>query len=238
MKIVCFLFLMVSSWSNYAQTFWTGSLTTFTKEAHADWTIEENQDRITENIWITRQNQWSIFNIAQFDISSPIVCSSGHPNDTQWAWGNISDGVQNLTFDLFLGSDFVDCEFGTNGVNLIGKEAVLHLISDDIYMDIKFLSWTTNGGGGFSYERSTDQNLSSRRFEHNNDIKLLPNPSSELIQVFGLRERERYIIYNILGAEIKSGTIANKEKFFINDLKNGLYFLTLAHQSTVKFIKE
>ncbi len=32
---------------------------------------------------------------------------------------------------------------------------VLHLITDDIYIDIKFLSWTSGGNGGFSYERST-----------------------------------------------------------------------------------
>jgi hypothetical protein len=38
---------------------------------------------------------------------------------------------------------------------MIGKDAVLHLIADDIYLDIKFLSWTAGGGGGFSYERST-----------------------------------------------------------------------------------
>jgi hypothetical protein len=32
---------------------------------------------------------------------------------------------------------------------------VLHLKTDDIYLDIKFLSWSERSGGGFSYERST-----------------------------------------------------------------------------------
>src|SRR6185436_13721731 len=38
-----------------------------------------------------------------------------------------------------------------------GVAAVLHLKTDDIYLDIKFTSWssTSINGGGFSYERSS-----------------------------------------------------------------------------------
>ncbi|NDB79344.1 hypothetical protein EB155_05705 [archaeon] len=36
------------------------------------------------------------------------------------------------------------------------RDLILHLIDDNIYLDIKFDSWTSNGqGGGFSYSRST-----------------------------------------------------------------------------------
>ena len=32
----------------------------------------------------------------------------------------------------------------------------MHLVQDQIYLNVKFLSWTSSGGGGgFSYERST-----------------------------------------------------------------------------------
>ena len=34
---------------------------TFEKENYADWTLAENQDRITDNVWITRKNNQSIF---------------------------------------------------------------------------------------------------------------------------------------------------------------------------------
>ena len=37
----------------------------FTKPDSADWTLEENQDRITDNVWITRKDIQSLFNIAQ-----------------------------------------------------------------------------------------------------------------------------------------------------------------------------
>jgi hypothetical protein len=39
---------------------------------------------------------------------------------------------------------------------MVGQDAVLHLISENIYLSIKFTSWTSGAnGGGFSYERST-----------------------------------------------------------------------------------
>lgn len=226
-----------------AQTEWTGPMITFTKADMADWTLEVNQDRITNNVWITRQDQWSIFNIAQGDIFGATNCSEGQPNDTEWAFGTIADGVQNLTFGTFLSDTFVNCNFGSNGVNLVGQDAVLHLITDDIYIDIKFLSWTSggvngSGGGGFSYERSTDQSLSTNEFELENSIKLFPNPSSEFIEISGLTENEKYSIYNILGSEIENGIISNNEQIDIRNFAKGLFFLKFKNGTTIKFLKE
>lgn len=111
-----------------AQTEWTGPKITFTKADGSDWTLEANQDRITNNVWITRQNQWGIFNIAQGDISSSTSCteSPGQPYDTEWAFGTIANGVNTLTFDDFLGGNFTDCGPGGKGVNPVGMDAVLH----------------------------------------------------------------------------------------------------------------
>ena len=55
---------------------------------------------------------------------------------------------------------------------MVGKNYVIHLITDDIYIDLKILSWSSgqNGGGGFSYERSTNQNLS---IHSNNNTPIL-----------------------------------------------------------------
>jgi hypothetical protein len=36
----------------------------------------------------------------------------------------------------------------------VGKDLVMHLIDDDIYLNIKFTSWSVGKKGGFSYERS------------------------------------------------------------------------------------
>jgi hypothetical protein len=109
------------------------------------------------------------------------------------------------------------------------------------------LSWSNNfrgddglpsGAGGFSYERSTDQSLNTSEFELNNHITLFPNPSSEFIQINGLTTKERYKIYNILGAEVERGNISNQEEIDIKTFTSGLYFLKFENGNTLKFIKQ
>ena len=54
----------------------------FTKPDSADWTLPENQDRITDSVWITRKDIQSLFNIAQEDGFSD---TSNSPMSTLWA---------------------------------------------------------------------------------------------------------------------------------------------------------
>ena len=127
---------------------WTGATITFTKDDGTDPTLEENQDRITDNVWITRAtNGGQIFNIKVEDSST----KSDSPSDTEWAVGT-SSNIANLQFLPF--RDAVTPK------NVVGQDLVLHLITDDIYIDIKFTAWSQggqNGGrGGFAYERSTE----------------------------------------------------------------------------------
>ena len=124
---------------------WTGEALTFTKDNGADPTQEANQDRITDNVWITRGNGGGqIYNAAVESDAS----KSTSPEDTEWALGTTAN-IENLTFDAF--RDIVRPQ------DVVGKDLVLHLISDDIYIDIQFTSWSqgSNSGGGFSYTRST-----------------------------------------------------------------------------------
>ncbi len=127
-----------------SQTVWDGPPIIFTRPDEADWTLEKNQDRITDIVWITRKNTLGIFNIAT---ESGYTDSS--PADTEWAYGS-ADDWPDLTFQTWV-------EWAKfNPPATIGQEAVVHLISQDIYIDITFLSWTCcANGGGFSYERST-----------------------------------------------------------------------------------
>ena len=148
------LLLLILPFISQAQTIWTGPMTTFTKSNDADWTLEANQDRITDNVWITRANNQSIFNISDNTDTSSGSCIGSSPHDTEWAFGTIADGINTLTFDTFLGDSFADCGPPT----VVNQNAVLHLITDDIYIDIKFVFWTSGGnGGGFSYMRSTPE---------------------------------------------------------------------------------
>ena len=214
-----------------AQTEWTGPLTTFTKADGADWTLEANQDRITNNVWITRANNKGVFNI----VTEADYTRFSSPADTEWAIGTIADGVGSLTFDNWEDTSV------SNPPSLVNQDMVVHLITDDIYIDIKFLSWASGdsgGQGGFSYERSTDQSLSTNEFELENSIKLFPNPSSEFIEISGLTENEKYSIYNILGSEIENGIISNNEQIDIRNIAKGLFFLKFKNGTTIKFLKE
>ena len=116
---------------------------TFTKEDYADWTLLENQDRITDSVWITRANTEGIFNIAT---ESDYNWNS--PNDTEWSYGFTAD-LEPSDYTYWV--DAVD----ESPPDMVGQPMSVHLISDDLYLDILFHSWTSGGnGGGFSYTRT------------------------------------------------------------------------------------
>jgi hypothetical protein len=123
---------------------WSGREHYFEKEDYADWTLAENQDRITDQVWITRKDSQGIFNIAQEEGYQTFHS----PQDTEWATGNAADWA-GLTFQTW--------QAWTEGYppGTVGIDAVVHLISEDIYVDIRFESWTSaNMGGGFAYYRA------------------------------------------------------------------------------------
>ncbi len=125
-------------------TLWKGSNTTFTKTDGADPSKAENQDRLTANVWITRGNGGGqIYNAAKENGSSKTTSPTG----TKWAVGSI-DQVSSLSF-----KDFRTAV--SKPKNVIGKNLVMHLVSDNIYVSVKFTSWSSGKAGGFAYERST-----------------------------------------------------------------------------------
>lgn len=229
------IFILTTTQSE-GQTVWTGPTTTFTKVDFADWTLEANQDRITDNVWITRQNFRGLFNIAiESAAGSTYVPDNPAPSDTEWAYGTTAN-YSSLAYQNMSGL------IGENFSTVVndGQDLVVHLITDDIYIDLKFISWTSGAenGGGFSYMRSTNQSLSADEFGQDKGIRLLPNPSSDFIQVYGLIKTENYRIYNVVGLEIKSGTTFNNQEIDIKSLVNGIYFLKFDNGNTIKFLKE
>ena len=132
-------------------TIWTGAPLTFTKTDNADPTQESNQDRITDNVWLTRGNSGGqIFNAAVESSSA----KNSSPEGTLWALGT-TDEIENLTFSTF--REVVRTQSNRILDNL-DTDFVLHLVEDDIYLDIRFTSWTSGktNGGGFTYVRSTE----------------------------------------------------------------------------------
>ena len=66
----------------------------FEKADYADWTLAENQDRISEEVWLTRGNYGWLFN-AYYE--------EGHsyesPSNTLWAFGPTGDQESENNYD-------------------------------------------------------------------------------------------------------------------------------------------
>ncbi len=129
-----------------AVVIWNGPLTTFTKPSNADWTLPQHQDRITDNVWLTRADIRGLFNIRVENGYSPTS-----PADTEWALGTLDQ------WDTLEYRPWMQAAAG-NPPDLVGRDMVLHLITDDVYIGVRFLSWADGisaPGGAFAYERTT-----------------------------------------------------------------------------------
>jgi len=128
-----------------AATIWNGPITSFSKTGADDPTQAAHQDRFTANVWLTRASTFGLYNAKT---ESGFVHTFS-PADTEWADGTTAN---------YTSFTYTDWNTWAKGVHAgppstVGVAAVLHLISDDIYIDIKFTSWSA--GGNFSYQRST-----------------------------------------------------------------------------------
>lgn len=146
--------LIVAPAAAPAAEIWTGPRITFVKADSADPTLAANQDRITTNVWLTRGNTTGPFNARQ-----ETIYTASSPADTEWANGTTTN-LGSLSF-----TDWFTWAKTINGgpPSTVGVDAVLHLKTDDIYLDIKFTAWSDGhlGAGGFAYERSTPSSPAS-----------------------------------------------------------------------------
>jgi hypothetical protein len=138
-----------------AATIWTGPTITFSKAANADQTLPANQDKLTNNVILTRASTQGMFNIAQ-----EAAFASTSPKDTLWAT-SINNPSQTITATNFAALTFATWQNAFGGVgglntNITTHNAVVHLVSDDIYLNLTFTAFQGGGtGGSFAYQRSS-----------------------------------------------------------------------------------
>lgn len=137
------LAVLVAPVAAEAATIWTGPTLSFVNHSASD------VDQITPNVGLTRASTLGIYNAA---LESSFTHNLS-PADTEWANGTIAN---------YASLSYTDWNTWAHGVNpgppgTVGVNAVVHLISEDIYLDITFTYWPDGHGGntGFSYNRST-----------------------------------------------------------------------------------
>ncbi|MDD2675728.1 MAG: hypothetical protein PHF81_12690 [Flavobacterium sp.] len=123
---------------------WNGPTITFSKANYADYTLVQNQDVLTNTVKLTRANYQGLFNIATESGFGGIS-----PSNTEWAEGLLTN-YTNLTYRTWQQAVNYSAAYSVN------KTYVVHLINENVFLELKVLSWTDNGnGGGFSYSRTT-----------------------------------------------------------------------------------
>lgn len=148
-KITLAVILTTAAGSAMAQDVYTGLDFDYTYNGFTDITLPANQDRMTDNVWITRDIIRGIFNAAQEDGFTGQGGSSPSPIGTEWAVGSAANFAA-LTFGTW-GS-----VHGGSPPSLIGQDLAVHLVDDDIYIDLRFTAWGggAGAGGSFAYLRS------------------------------------------------------------------------------------
>ncbi|WP_298900346.1 T9SS type A sorting domain-containing protein [uncultured Psychroserpens sp.] len=235
MKIFYFLALILFSLNSYSQT-------TFGYE-----TATDHGDYLTETIdGITLTTSYTNVNI---------LYAGGFAGSTE----NIAIAGQGYlqTLATFTFSEAVDI------TSIVALEGRIYFIIDYIFTPTggnnpTITASVTNGGAPVTLNwtgvtsftvTSVDANyafdnliispstLSTDEFTLKT-VKIFPNPTTDFIEVRGLTTTENYNIYDVLGKEVKRGTISINEKIDARTLENGVYFLKFENANALKFIKK
>lgn len=165
--LVCCLLGICFAAAAPAATVWTGPDTTFFRSNNVN-----NIDMLTPSVHLTRGAIQSIFNVAAEPGFDTINFDS--PADTAWAFADLNGNPNDAGFDA---ANFANLNFapfivalggpgpangggpGSGIPNMVlNRPGVLHLISDDIYLNIEFSIWNPGGVLGdaaIQYSRAT-----------------------------------------------------------------------------------
>ena len=134
-------------------TTWTTYTKTFTKSGGSDPNTRKdfliggigNLYNNTKSVAITRDNEGGqIYNISKESSAD----KTNSPVGTTWAVGTI-DQRESLTYKKFRAAV-------GKPKDVVGKNLVMYLEDHDVYLSVKFTSWTEGKNGGFVYERSAN----------------------------------------------------------------------------------
>jgi hypothetical protein len=140
---------------------WSGYDHNFTKADGVDPFSLAGQDRLTAQVSLSRVNEGGglINTLGETSYSKPTS-----PTGTRWAfsYGNPTKVVAAWNYAELVFLPWADA-FGSNTAGgppgTIGQPSVVHLVAEDIYLDVRLTAWTVRTGGGFAYERASGPTL-------------------------------------------------------------------------------
>lgn len=129
---------------------------TFTKPDNVDWTLPENQDRVMDNVWITRQLTQGLFNAVDQTAWDGLA---GGPTNTLWK--------QQFTTEAGVYESWISAAMNMPSSNCNGDLPwSLQIVDEQIYFDVIWHSFSGGGSfGGFSYTRTLNTSLSGCTLE-------------------------------------------------------------------------
>jgi hypothetical protein len=138
-----------------APAVWSGLGVTFSKAAGADPSLQPNQDQITSHVAITRGDMAGLYN-AVLESSYDRIAHTA-PADTEWAT-SINNPGQTIAASNWANLSFIawaDAYGGHVGLTIVNLDAVAHLITDNVYLDLRVTDWGGGETGGeFTYQRA------------------------------------------------------------------------------------
>jgi len=141
---ILFVALFWTSLAGPAATIWNGPLLSYTQPSPYP-SLPANRDQLTARVSLTRESSSGMFNF----VSEADYTHNFSPADTEWAVGELAD-YANLSY-----MSWEEAGSGSPVFELPGKQLVVHLLTDDIYLSLEFTALGGHGAGGFSYVRST-----------------------------------------------------------------------------------
>ena len=172
-------------------------------------------------------------------------------SDTSWTV-TFNSAIPNLrlyckfwrTVEVEFDQPFTILSGGSSFVNPSGNQLNTTTFTDGV---IEFTNPVTslnltvlsgdNGYAALTFGLDQLLSLNDNGVEIDRKIKLYPNPSTDAIQISGLKNSENYTVFSLLGKEMLNGIISNGESITIENLNNGIYFLKFDNGNTLKFVK-
>lgn len=229
-----YILLIIAPFLCYSQTVWDGATTTFSKTSEKDYTNAQHQDRITDDVWLTR-NEIKGGALINYKLETEYDRGSS-PLGTLWALGSTSD--TNLSFDNFRDFDGSSGGGGSGSNSPPMNQALVLKItngttseSDDIHIDIIFTYWGSGKSGAFTYTRSTNPNLNVEGVQSKH-IFVYPNPTTGLVRT-NQDFIEQIRVYDLTGKQLIRSEDSSVD---LSTFKNGVYLLQLYRSDTKDWV--